>query len=99
MKPQSTLARSLTFAASSSRMRLMRSRMAPSSCSQSARSSGELSTAAASWLPGVLPARIADPDFGIRAHALQKIRADLEAPGAAKRLHGDDALLLKRRRV
>jgi len=47
----------------------------------------------------VLPARVADPHFGVRAQPLEKVRADLEAAGAAERLHGDDAFVFQRRRV
>src|SRR4051812_38874595 len=36
----------------------------------------------------VLPARLADPDRGIGADLLEEVRTDLQAAGAAQRLHG-----------
>jgi len=46
-------------------------------------------------LPVVLPARLADPDFRIRADALEEIGADLQAAGAANRLHRDGVLVFR----
>src|SRR5260221_388272 len=117
-------ARSLILLTRSRRMRLMRSRIAPSSCSHWARSSGEASTAVTSWLPWpgefeavrlrvvvgiaahreaggfeelavVFPARLADPDFGVRRDQPEEIGSDLQAAGAAEGLDRDDALFLK----
>ena len=47
----------------------------------------------------VLPARVADPQFGIGRGAAQEIGAHPEAAGAAQGLHGDDPALFQRRAV
>ena len=39
----------------------------------------------------VFPARVADQHLGVGVQPLQEVGADLQAAGAAKRLHGGDA--------